>query len=227
MPVEEGLPLNRTAKRAVFVFIVPLLVLLAVPWAWAGPTGVPKKVQITDPVGDANYANSHFYGGYYELPIFGDVVTPVDASAAGDILKVWFTNNSRTISVHFLTEAPPPDSLRILYFVRSNWTDNVNGQTPCLLFYAGIEGNNEDGARVEDICTGYGTVNAKFTLEELIDGTGLLTITAPRAASASLTRTDAKVVAPIASTHSSLTDLSVNVFQIDNTQKGSDYALKG
>jgi hypothetical protein len=77
----------------------------------AKPTPIPKKVQVEDPLGDANFLNDQDTTG---TPASGqgDNVGPenTDGGSVSDLLKVWFTNDKKNVSVHILTEAAPPAS---------------------------------------------------------------------------------------------------------------------
>ena len=90
------------------VLLITGLFLATLPGSTSGAAGiarVPDKALIEDPAGDANYLNSQ------RLVIRnGDHATPVDASAAADILKVWFTHDDETVTAHIQTEAPPTSS---------------------------------------------------------------------------------------------------------------------
>jgi hypothetical protein len=66
----------------------------------------PSVVQIEDPVGDANFLNSQAIGSDAGLPFFGNMVTPEDASDAGDIRSVSFSHNKRFLLVNIETESP-------------------------------------------------------------------------------------------------------------------------
>lgn len=92
----------------------------------AGPTPIPKKPLIEDPAGDANYLNSQ------DLVIRkGNHSTPVDASAAADILKVWFTHDAEDVTAHIQTEAlPTPSDPAYVFRVHVN----PGGDFHCLWF---------------------------------------------------------------------------------------------
>ncbi len=82
-------------------------------------TTVPAEVQIEDPLNDGNFVNDQDVTG---TPVSGegDHATAADASSVSDFLKVWFSNTKKTISVHILTERPPPAISTIYYRIASN-----------------------------------------------------------------------------------------------------------
>ena len=95
-----------------------LLAAGSIPFAQAA-TPIPAKVQIEDPLNDGNFLNDQDVTG---APVSGegDHATQADASSVSDFLKVWFTNTKKTISVHILTERPPPAISTIYYRIAAN-----------------------------------------------------------------------------------------------------------
>jgi hypothetical protein len=157
-----------------------ILVLLASTSA-AGESAlvVPKKVQIKDPAGDANFLN----GQGNDLPLEGDISTPVDL-AVPDILAVWFTHDAKTISAHIQTEAPPPATEGAYNFMVGVNPSDAHHLGRCLLFDSVVEGPTHEGdafARVVR-CRNPGdrVVKGKLTVTEAVDGTGITTMTVPR-----------------------------------------------
>ena len=162
-----------------------LAVLLALPAAAqeepsAQPTAVPEAVNIDDPAGDANYLNGQ---GFEDN---GDNSTPADAGSVSDVLKVWFTNDAETISAHVQTEVVPPATANA-YIFRIQVDPGAGSN--CLWFNIFTDGpTNPDGAygTLRDTCTDDVTIDEGVTVafSELPDGTGLSSITIPRAAHA-------------------------------------------
>lgn len=167
-------------------------------------TKVPAKVQIEDPVGDGNFLNDQdTYGTPAEGT--GDNATAADAGSVSDFIKVWFSNAKKTISLHILTERPPPATSTVYYRVASNPGKGEIGENTlrgCLnwrMVFAGqqtVQGQTVDTstyrapdpskpasiAEFEDVCNveGRQTKEVKLTVEELEDGTGITTMTVPR-----------------------------------------------
>lgn len=81
-------------------------------------TKVPAKVQIEDPLGDSNFLNDQ--DTMSPAGQQGDQTTPADAGSVSDFLKIWFTNDKKTVSVHILTERPPPAISTIYYRIAAN-----------------------------------------------------------------------------------------------------------
>lgn len=166
---------------------------------------VPEEVSITDPAGDANYLNDQGFAGTgvtangqtVAVPDSDDNTTPADAGNASDILKVWFSNETDTVSAHFVTELPPPANQGLVYRIQASPGEGevASSATGCLWFEAYIAGVNPQSGqrttyqgssfgRLRDICN-LGSGNAvaipgEFATETLEDGTGLTTITVPR-----------------------------------------------
>ena len=188
---------------------------IALP-ARAGKTAVPKKVQIEDPVGDANYLNDQGFGGTgidpAAVPDTDDNETAADIGNASDIMRVWFSNTKETITAHIQTELPPPGTQGLAYRIHTNAGEGKVGSndTGCLWFEAYIAGvqaatgvkttyQGESFARVRDMCDdfadGEAAAEAELGIEELEDGTGLTTITVKRNVSAKFANGQ-KIVAP-------------------------------
>lgn len=178
---------------------------LAVLPAW-GATKVPEKVAISDPAGDANYLNDQglagtgvsFQGQTVAVPDSDDNTTPADVGNASDILKVWFSNTAKDVSAHIQTELPPPATQGLIYRIQTSPGEGSVGSsgTGCLWFEAYIAGQEARSgsqttyqgasfARLRDICNlgtaASTTIPGEYTVEELEDGTGVTTITVPRA----------------------------------------------
>ncbi len=82
------------------------------------PVTVPETVSIEDPLNDANGLNDQ--GNRADVGFQGDHATPTDAGSVSDVLKVWFTHDAESVSVHFQTQAVPPASTATLFEVFSN-----------------------------------------------------------------------------------------------------------
>lgn len=175
--------------------VVALLLVAAVP---AGaqeppPPAVPAVVQIEDAAGDANYLNGQGTGAG-----LGDRTTPQDL-AVSDILKVWFTHDAETISVNVQTEAPPPSS-DAAYTFEVNVNPAEGDATGCLQFAGYVGGATfvgEPRARLWDRCidSDEDTVGGELRIVTLADGTGVTTMTFPRAAHSAFAD-DAVLAAP-------------------------------
>lgn len=134
------------------------------------PPEVPEVVQIEDPAGDANYLGD-------------DQTTPADLTIS-DLLRVWFTHDEVDISVHIQTEGPPPSANASYVFrVNTNPGDEEDG---CLRWEAIVEGPTYVGetfGRLIDQCTEDAEpIEGEVEIVEASDGTGITTVTIPRAA---------------------------------------------
>lgn len=205
------------------------------------PTPIPETVQIEDPFGDANGLNDQGQSGTTGHQ--GENVTPADAGSISDFGKIWFSNTADTVSVHILTEAPPPaiNGLRIDVYASpgegsaaastlgcARWVVHLRGETqgqPTTW-----QGDNE--ARFFDACND-GTnwfnngVEAEFRVEETAEGNGLMTITAPMSASPFLA-IGQSLTAPSAAARAGYGvqgTVAGSVFYTDNTVVGTDYTI--
>lgn len=133
-------------------------VFTAVP-AQAAPE-VPAVALIEDAAGDANYGGAPF------------------SLRRADILKVWFTETTDSVSVHLLTDAAGNDPNSILYRV---WLDSGAGRCIQLRgFTAGVGNAGSASASLRQRCDGDTSVEGEFLQEEGPDGTGIRTLTFPR-----------------------------------------------
>ncbi|MGH2805911.1 MAG: hypothetical protein ACRDKT_01420 [Actinomycetota bacterium] len=82
------------------------------------PVEVPETVQIEDPLEDANGLNDQ--GNRGDIGFQGDHGTPTDAGSVSDLIKVWFTHDVETVSIHFNTQAAAPASSSTLFQAFSN-----------------------------------------------------------------------------------------------------------
>lgn len=134
------------------------------------PTEIPETVNIEDPAGDSNYMGD-------------DQTTPADLTVS-DILKVWFTNDAENVSVHFVTEGPPPSS-NASYVFRVNFNPSPDDEVGCLGLEAIVEGPTYVGdpfGRLTYFCEDKDPVEGTLTVEEGPDGVGIITVTVPRSA---------------------------------------------
>ncbi len=199
-----------------------------------GATTVPEVVQITDPVNDANFVNDQdrtepqVAGQGGDNRALCDAGAPeCDASTVSDLIKVWFTNTADTVSLHILTQRPPPAISTIYYRVASNPGEGPIGASTargCLnwrMIFGGKQaapgagpvppqtidtstyrGNDlasgSDHAEFEDVCNVEGLQEPlEVTRETLEDGTGITTMTVDRAASP-LFAESSKITSPYA-----------------------------
>ncbi|MDQ3954913.1 MAG: hypothetical protein M3285_05115 [Actinomycetota bacterium] len=190
-------------------------------------TAVPEVVQVTDPVGDANFINNQDRAEP-QLNDVRDVTAPAcppfgapcDGGTVSDLMKVWFTNTADTVSMHMQTERPPPATTTIYYRIASNPETAGAPTGGCLhwrMIFGGKQANPAGGAPIatstyrsadltsgadhaefEDTCNGGGRQAAEsVTVETLEDGTGITTMTVNRSASPLLGE-GAKIVSPYA-----------------------------
>ena len=189
-----------------------------------GPAATPTKVQITDPAGDANFVNdgATHYNSAGVVPDFGNQAGPADASAEADILSVWFTNTASTVTAHLQTEAPPADTTRVAYFVATNPANF--GHWGCLLFVLRLNDPAEASSQVGyilDNCDGGERLVGKHSIVQFVDGTGHISITVPRSASAVLGN-GGVISSPVADARLGIGTPPVT----DDTIRGTDYKLK-
>lgn len=186
---------------------------------------VPKKVQIVDPRGDANYLNEYTTGPQQE-----DTVTPVDASSAGDILKVWFTHDPRTITAHIQTEAVPGDGTGLAFFVETN-AKGARDYFGCLEFALRIPARTYLGkpeAYFSDRCGEAERLSGKFHIEELSDGTAILNIRLQRSISEYFATGQTLSDPHVVSRHtwgSQSHSIRLNAPTIDHTKRGTSYKI--
>lgn len=215
--------------------------LQAVP-ARAQPE-IPEVAQIEDPLNDSNFLNDQdFYvEGGCESPCEGDHVTPADAGSVSDFLKVWFTNDATTFSVHFQTEAAPPATSTVLFRVYTNPPgDGIECAQPrgCLTINAVFPGEymgndvstyrSDQFTELIDSTNEDAATDGEVTIEVGPEETGITTLTFPRSASA-LLGPGGVIKAPFATGRVVVGLDRANwrsALQSDNTMRGTDYALK-
>ena len=220
---------SRRAIATALALSIAGLGVIAAPAAGGSGLKVPKKVQITDPAGDANFLNSQ--GG--DVPIGEDNPTPADLSAP-DILSVWFTRDAKSVAVHIQTEAPPSAQDAYKFAV----TVNPESADGCLFFEVFIPGTTWVGgtasARLLSCQDGdIGSaedVPGRLKITELTDGSGVMTATFPRWASRALADGEA-LKSPsarsqlITGSATGVNALFLTVFA-DRTKPGKDYAIR-
>lgn len=243
--------MGKRLAAAVFTVVLAGSAWLTLPARAADPvTVVPETVQINDPGGDANYLNDQsLLSG---VPEENDQTTPADAGSISDLLKIWYTSDATTVSVHIQTEAPPPATQSYIYRVYSNPGEgSVTSSTlGCLRFFVFEPGSNagyagDQYAGLLDLCnvgTDYAknAVAAPLQVDTLKDGTGVMTITVPRSYSP-LLGPGLKLEKPFASVRNlvgtgpdgdgqaSTADPNARwkgTTQIDNSKIGTDYVLQ-
>ena len=186
---------------------------------------VPKKVQVVDPRGDANYLND----GTLPLPL-QDHVGPVDASSAGDLLKLWFTHDPRTITAHIQTEAVPGDGAALAFFVMTN-AKGARSNFGCVEFALRIPARTylgEPEAYFRDFCGENEPLRGKFHIEELPDGTSILGIQLQRSISEYFAAGQILSDPYVLSRHtwgSQPHSIRVNAPTIDKTKRGTSYKI--
>ncbi|HYO61775.1 MAG TPA: hypothetical protein VEU29_07740, partial [Actinomycetota bacterium] len=235
-------------KRIIVLLASTALVAagLAVPAAGAQgapPPAVPSTVVVDDPFGDANGLNDQGNGGVTGFQ--GDNDTPADAGNASDVGKVWFTDDATSVTAHIQTELPPPGSQGLRYdlFTAPGEGSATSSALGCARFVAIIAGKAQgqtttwqgpDESKFFDACND-GTnwfdngVAAELKIQALEDGTGLLSIKAPKDASPFLA-TGQKLSATTVGTRTAYGVSGTTAGAagyIDNTKAGIDYVITG
>lgn len=212
---------------------------------------IPATVQIDDPVGDANYLNDQsLVSG---VPEENDNTTAADVGNASDLMKIWYSNDATTVSVHIQVQQAPPATQAYIYRVYSNPGEGTvtSSTLGCLRFFAFIPGDPGGGgyqgdqyAGLLDYCdkgTDYASDAAvgQLAIEDGPDGTAIMSITVPRSYSPKLA--DGQVfTSPLANVRNlqgtgpqgdgQLTSQDTDgrwrgTTQIDNTKIGTDYKI--
>lgn len=220
----------------------------------SGAVTVPEVVQITDPWQDANFLNDHGAAGtganvngqFVGVPDEDDHATPDDFNITADMGKVWFSATEDTVSAHVQTEAPAPSEEAVFYRVYTNPGEGEMGSSTlgCLRFLAVVPGSAPGGGnyqgpqwvKIHDTCN-VGTnrfnhsADAQLTIEELEDGTGVVTITADRSYSPLLQGEEVAIVKPYAETAFTAggvaggAQLLLDQLKYDTTKIGTDVEL--
>ena len=204
------------------------------------PPTVPETVVLEDPFGDANFLNDQ--GQRANTGFQGDNTTPADAGNASDIGKVWFTDDATTITAYIQTELPPPASQGLRYDVfTAVGPDSALGCVRFVAIFAGAtqgqtttyQGPTE--AKFFDACND-GTnfynngIEATLAVAALEDGTGVITITAPKEASPFVATGQTLTGTTVASrvvTGEGSTVGHVAAPYVDNSKVGADYLIAG
>lgn len=243
--------MGKRLAAAVLTMMLVGSMYMTLPARAADPvTAVPETVQINDPLNDANYLNDQsLVNG---VPEQNDQPTAADAGAVSDLLKIWYTSDATTVSVHIQTEKPPPATQSYIYRVYSNPGEGTvtSSTLGCLRFFAFVPGDGggyagDQYAGLLDLCnvgTDYAknAVESELQIDTLKDGTGVMTITAPRSYSPllgpgmTLDKPFASVrnlvgTGPDGDGQASTADPNARwkgTTQIDNTKIGLDYVLQ-
>lgn len=208
-----------------------------VPAAAQEAPAIPATVQIDDPLGDANGLNDqdNAYGSPAEGE--GDHVTGPGGTST-DLLKVWFSNTAKDVSLHFQTNGDPSTLAYDTYFrfASNPGTGSVaaNEARGCLYWIASINGagggyTGETGAVLEDQCNVGDGVAGTLTTAAGPEGTFINTMTFPRSYSP-LLADGGKIVAPYGVSRivyvGPLPEAgTAAVVTLDNTQRGAEYAI--
>lgn len=240
-------------RKLVLLLTGGALVTALVPAPASGALVVPEEGQINDPFQDANFLNDQgnpgvvVQGNPIVVPDNDDNVTDEDFSAIADIGKVWFSMTEETVSAHVQTEAASPEPDDVHFRVHVNPGEGATGSNPlgCLKFYAIVPGNapagstyqGADWVRIHDACN-HGTSAithseaAELTIEEVEDGSGVITITAPRSYSPILQGETVTITKPYAETNIAVganapgvVHTFSNLPKYDTTKIGTDVEL--
>ncbi len=214
----------RGVSRVALVSMACGVFLSAGPAVDARPRIARLVVQIQDTVGDANFLNAQGIGSAYGVPFVGNHVTPVDASDAGDITRVWFDHNDRHLIVNIGTEAAlSPTTGNIQFGMFANFDPYWNWSN--LQIWASFEGSQSKGAYVFAACN-EDVFLATASTRKTVSGAGLTRIFVPRADCPGSLTQGATISGPQA--FSSLWAISPdrpNGSAMDTTVRGSDYEL--
>jgi hypothetical protein len=155
---------------------------------------IPAEPNIEDPIGDANYLNDQ---GQPAAPDFDDNVTGQDVGGAADLMKVWFSHTDKKVFAYIQTESPPPAATGLYLEITASPGEGEVASSPigCLRWVVLIAGEVEGQqttwqgprqAKLLDHCNDGDTYGADGVwaelraIQTLEDGTGLITIIAPR-----------------------------------------------
>jgi len=215
------------------------------------PVVIPEVVQIDDPENDANYLNDQSL--FTNVPPTQDNTTPADVGGTSDLMKIWYSHTTETISVNIQLQDPPPASQSAyIYRVYANPGEgSVTSSTlGCLRFFAFVPSatppvggySGPQYAGLLDYCDKGTNYTADAAEGELViadgpDETAVMTITVPRSYSEKLA--DAQVLttpqAQVQNLHGTGTDGTGQPTatdgnwrrgaQIDNTVLGTDYTI--
>ena len=241
-------------RKLVLLLAGGALAAALAPVPASGALVVPEEAQVNDPFGDGNFLNDQGFGGTgatvngntAAVPDVDDNVTGDDLTAAADIGKVWFSLTEEKVSVHIQTEAAPPSDEGVYYRAYATPGEGSAASTTlgCLRFYAVVPGSGPGGGtyqgppwvRFHDYCnvgTNHFThsVDAELAVEELEDGTGVVTISADRSLSPFLQGEKVAITQPSAeslvATGGAAAGVQVlqNYPRYDTTKAGTDVDL--
>jgi hypothetical protein len=214
--------------------------LIAAPLTAEAVTEVPAKPNVVDEEGDANFLNDQDNITPAGHPL-GDQNTGDDGGSVSDFLAIWFSHTADKISAHIQTEAPPPATTTIYYRLAANPSDD--DARGCLRFQAIVGGvaqgqdvstwRGENFARFENTCTDSGVKVGELTIETGPSESGITTLTFPRAVDPAFAD-NAKITGVYGISRVAVgqegTELPTggdfaSAAQIDNTKRGTDYAI--
>ncbi len=210
--------------------------LSIVPAAAQETPVIPGVANIEDPTGDANYLNDQGVGNGVDQD---DHVTPADVGSFSDIMKVWFSNDADTVTAHFQVQGFPGSTRASIYYIvyaSPGEGSAASSSLGCVRFVGILSGatyaQSSDEAKIFDHCNegssyfSNGT-EAEFSMVEGPDGTGIVSIKAPRDYSPLLQ--EGALTAPHAETRNMTGEATSVGFlagpRIDTTKIGTDYAF--
>ena len=191
----------------------------------------PARVQIEDAANDANGLNNQSLQTV--VPGFPDPEAPRTANLndQADLLKVWFTNDSKTISAHLQTTAEPGPTSGLRFQVAAGREEGSTA-TGCVFFDVVLPDGRmrtETEAWVFDFCGSDQTYSAIAEVSSFADGTGHITITADRRTSASFGK-GMVIERPIANSRAFFLwvgPVNYAPHLLDLTEEGSPYRIRG
>ena len=191
----------------------------------------PDRVQIEDAANDANGLNNQSLETL--VPGFPNPEAPQTANLndQADLLKVWFTNTSRTITAHLQTTAEPGPSSGLRFQVAAG-REEGSTSTGCVFFDVVLPDGTmrtETEAWVFDFCDSNQTYTATAEVSSFADGTGHITITADRRTSASFGK-GMVIDRPVANSRAFFLwvgPVNYAPHLLDLTKEGSPYRIRG
>lgn len=198
---------------------------------------IPATVQVDDPKGDANAINDQ--DNAYGTPLAGQGDhNQATVGNATDLLKIWFSNTDADVSLHFQTNGDPNRLVYDSYFrFSSNPGEGAVGADKtrgCLQWVASLNGaaGAYTGATegvLTDKCNVGTPVVGTLVSEEGPDKTFITTITFPRSYSP-LLADGGSITTPFGVSrivYYGPTPQSGAFVTLDNTKRGTDYAISG
>ena len=210
-----------TRLAAVFAAVT----ISVAPVAAAAAAKPPAQPQVTDPAGDANLLNDQHNSYVVGGPHVGDVAGPANLDDQADILAVWFTNDAKTITAHIRTTAPPEQGSDLMFTIDTNRTDRADGIHHGCTYFQIFMAEDANG-EAWDYCVTNTRAAGTVAVDSFSDGTGHLTITAPRTLVPFL---KGRVLTdPHADSRALVIEQTGHFLGfLDTTAEGSDYRLKG